>query len=274
MVDLLAELDLDGDEVTETKAPEPEPEPEIPVEEASKQVSILDKLLDDIAPIGAISPYRKILIYGDPGVGKTVFSCGVGTTGFADGVLLIAVEPGALAVKNHEELSNVTVMKYRALAQLKALVEQLKARPEALEKYHTIVIDTMTTLSERHLKSLPLNSVGNADHLKNNDDLKEFARLLTDIEDRNIIILAHVKEEKDESTGRVLVRTQLGPKFGSALNGMVDCVGYMGRTEDEEGNSQFTLQVHPKGNVTAKTRIGGLPTTLINPKITDLITEF
>jgi hypothetical protein len=287
MVDLLADLEEDvvphpNDELANAEA---EPDPTVPAEPVgetpteagnSNVISILDKLLDDIAPVGSISPYRRLVIYGEPGTGKTCFACGVNCPEeFAKGVLLVAIEPGALAVLNHEELKdNVTVMKFKAMAQMKALIGELKNNPPQLERYHTVVFDTITTLSERHLKSLPLNSVGNPDHLKNNDDLKEFFRLVTDIDDRNIILLSHTREDKDEATGRVLTRLGIGPKAGGALNGMVDLVGYMDRTVSEEGTDAFTLQVHPKGNVTAKTRIGGLPNTLINPKITDLIKEF
>jgi hypothetical protein len=85
----------------------------------------------------------------------------------------------------------------------------------------------------------------------------------------HVIVTCHVKEEKDDSTGRLLVRPNLTPKLAGTLAGIFDVVGYM-----QLDNDTAKLQVHPTNTVTAKTRIGGLPPIIENPTFSDLLTAF
>lgn len=254
---------------------------------AAEADAILDKLLADIAPVGVASPYRRFLIYGDPGTQKTSFACGQGCDPrFGNGVLNMLVEKGGdTSLENHPECAGVSILKFKALAQVEALIAKLAENPPQLAKFHTVVLDTYTTLQERDLRAMAIKAAQldssrnpnvniGSDFQENNNHMRSIARRLADLE-RNVVIICHVKEEKDDSTGRMLWRPNLTPKLASAMAGMFDMVGYMtvkpAVTDSGAEKLERRLQVHPTPQVIAKTRIGNLPAVMVEPKVTDLL---
>lgn len=299
MTDILGLEDTKADEASPfTEAPVPPTEGTEKVTEvhsdsaafeaaAAEADAILDKLLADIAPVGVASPYRRFLIYGDPGTQKTSFACGQGCDPrFGPGVLNMLVEKGGdVSLENHPECSDVSILKFKALAQVEALISKLAENPPQLDKFHTVVVDTFTTLQERDLRDLAIRAAQldssrnpnvniGSDYQQNNNHMRSIARKLADLE-RNVVIICHVKEEKDDSTGRMLWRPNLTPKLASAMAGMFDMVGFMTVqpviTDEGKEKLERRLQVHPTNQVIAKTRLGDLPAVMVEPKITDLL---
>lgn len=244
-------------------------------EEASAEADdILTKLMARISPVGEANKYRKVLIYGNPGTGKTVFA------GSAPSPLIVDVERGASSLNNHPELSNAAVMEFRSVAQLELLISKLAEG--ALPQYETIIIDSFSELQKRDLddilghaakmdasrnKYLPTGP----DYNVNTEHMRQVASSLRAL-NRHVIVTCHVKEEKDDSTGRLLVRPNLTPKLAGTMAGMFDIVGYMNITGSGESAIR-TLQVHPTDKVTAKTRVGGLPPVIENPTFTTLFKD-
>ncbi len=91
--------------------------------------------------------------------------------------------------------------------------------------------------------------------------------------ERNLIIVCHEKEEKDESDGILKIRPAVTPKLGDTLMGLMDIVGHLTLEIDKEGNQTRYLQVSPSRRVSAKTRIGGLASVITNPTMDMFITE-
>lgn len=264
----------------ETIVSEPEPvatESSDFVAKVAEANSLLDMLMARIVPVGNKSKFVKILVYGMPGTGKTVFSA------TAPGPLIVDVEKGAHSINNHPELRSAMALEFKSIFQVEQLIGFLTAKEPALDQYETIVIDSFSELQKRDLdevvraeaakdaarnKYLPIG----ADYNVNTEHMRQIASALRDL-DRHIIVTCHVKEEKDDTTGRLLVRPNLTPKLASTLAGIFDVVGYMS-TSGSGDDTVRTLQVHPTANVTAKTRIGGLPAVIENPTFADIYTAF
>lgn len=235
---------------------------------------VLSKLMARISPVAAAPKRRKVLVYGEPGTGKTVFAATAPTP------LVIDVERGTTSLLNHEDLSSTAVMEFRSVAQLELLIQKLGEG--ALPQYETIVIDSFSELQKRDLddilaaasktdasrnKFLPTGP----DYNINTEHMRRIASSLRDL-DRNVIVTCHVKEEKDDSTGRLLVRPNLTPKLAGTMAGIFDVVGYMSMNGTGD-DAKRTLQVHPTNKVTAKTRIGGLSPVVENPTFTTLFKD-
>jgi phage nucleotide-binding protein len=232
---------------------------------------VLDALMARISDVDEMSSYRNLLLYGNPGTGKTVF-CAT-----APGkVLLLAVEAaGPLSLRNHPEYAkNTRVMEFKSVRQLELLLDKMEEKPEVFAEYETLVIDSFSELQQNDLDDI-VKKAAASDASRNkflptgpdyNINTEHMRMIGTKLErlNKNIILTCHVKEEKDESTGRLLIRPNLTPKLARTMAGKFDVVAYLNinGTGDEAVRS---LQVHPAGNVTAKSRIGGLPPVIENP---------
>jgi phage nucleotide-binding protein len=246
-----------------------------PVEDAgtdhAETDEILAGLLGRIGDVSQVTKYTKVLIFGQPGAGKTVFSASTPKT------LIVDIERGALSINNHPSLKgNAEFMEFRSTFQLEKLIEYLKADHEAFTKYETIVIDSFTALQARDLDDVvkaeaakdasrnPFLPTG-PDYNVNTRHMQKIAADLRDV-NKNIIVICHVKEVKDDTTGAVLKRADVTPKLASSLNGIFDVVGYLSADDVRR-----TLQCHPTREIAAKTRLGGLPPVIENPSFQTIL---
>jgi len=237
---------------------------------------MLDLLMARIGGVQAHTKFIKVLIYGMPGTRKTVFMA------TAPKPLIIDIEKGTHSIRNHPQLvPEVQVLDFRSIFQAEQLLKYLARKDDipALKDRETVCVDSFSELSKRDLdeivaaeaakdasrnKYLPIG----ADYNVSTEHMRQFASALRDLP-MHVVVTCHVKEEKDESTGRLLVRPNLTPKLAGTLAGIFDVVGYM-----QLDNDTAKLQVHPTNTVTAKTRIGGLPPIIENPTFNDLLTAF
>jgi phage nucleotide-binding protein len=236
--------------------------------------AVLDALLDAIAPADE-TPFKKVLVYGDPGCGKTVFAA------TAPKPLFLDVEYGFESVYNHPELAKeARRMKFMGIKAAEAFADKVLAGNFA--EYETIVIDTITAMQDKALKEFTIAAYKKSpnqredaytpegkDYQRNTELMKHIIATLRDAP-RHVILLAHVKEDKDERTGTVFLRPMLTPKLASKVLGDFGVVGYMSATGTGENRVRH-LQVHPSPRVWAKSRVGGLPPVIKNPVFNNLI---
>jgi hypothetical protein len=260
-------------EVDVVGTPAPTSSFEAKVQEAD---DILDALMSRIGSVESHTKYLKVLLYGMPGTRKTVF------TATSPNPLIIDVEKGAHSIRNHPELAaNTKVLEFRSIFQAEQLLGYLMKKDDipGLADRETCVVDSFSELAKRDLdeivgeaaakdasrnKYLPIGP----DYNISTEHMRQFASKLRDLP-MHVIVTCHVKEEKDESSGRLLVRPNLTPKLAGTLAGIFDVVAYM-----QLDNDVAKMQVHPTDKVTAKTRIGGLPPIIENPTFGDLLTAF
>lgn len=246
---------------------EPVSASEVPVAADQPVDDILAALMARIAPVTEAPTYRKVMVYGPPGTGKTTLAA------TAPKPLLVDIERGTMSLLNDKTLLGVDVLEFKSVKQLELLIQKL-AEGAFGNKYETLIIDSFSELQKRDLddtlqaasridasrnKFLPTGP----DYNMNTEHMRQIASGLRDLP-MNVVVTSHVKEEKDDSTGRLLVRPNLTPKLSGTMTGIFDIVGYL--TITGSGDSAVrSLQVHPTDKITAKTRVGGLPPVIENP---------
>lgn len=250
--------------MSEVTVLEEEPTATVESVKVAKPNKILDSVLARIAPAQVGIPNLKVLIYGDPGVGKTTFAAS------APKPLLIDVERGSRSVLNVN--NPVDVLEFRSIEQVEATIQFLKDGNEAFDKYETIVLDSMTEMQARlidqQLRSLgggaPVYKADWGVYGENTQRLRMLISAFRDIP-KNLICTAHSRPEKDDQTGLTIVKPFLTPGLAKTVTGMFDIVGYL--YIDKKG--ERTMRLHPSKTVLAKTRLA-LPEEINSPSWANL----
>lgn len=234
-----------------------------------KSNPVLDALLSRLTTPQGVQ-YRKILVYGNPGVGKTTFAAQ------APSPLILDVERGTTSLASNpetSELASVSVLPYVSLTQVEGLIRELAKKPESLP-YETLVIDSFSELQKRSLDALLTNLSGSARYIpdgpkynENTNHLRSIATRLADL-NMHIVVVCHAKEDTTDS-GVAYTRPDLTPKLSNSLLGIFDVVAYMTSRRSKDGTVIRRLIVEPTDNIVAKNRLG-LPAQILNPTFTDL----
>ena len=217
------------------------------------------------------TPFTKIMLYGDPGVGKTVSAC---RSSDPSKTVLFDTENGWLSLRNHDDLrEKVEIIPISTLEDLHSLFTEVRAG--MFDAFDTLVIDNITELSKRtldeRLRSQTAKDPTKYDpYLPNQQDYKwnteALRRIFIALRDlpKNLVLVAHAVNITPEGSSVTYTKPDLTPKLSGTLTGMLDVVGYMTRTANRQGEKR-NLQVQPSYTITAKTRIGGLPPIIEDP---------
>lgn len=231
---------------------------------------ILAAILDRVAPKTEESNYKKLVIYGDPGAGKTVLAAS------APRPLFYSTDTGFESLFNHKQLlAQSERIPYGNFKFTQALAEKAK---DGVLPYETLVIDTFSGVADNCLKELsmakfkkdPSREAGafvavGKDYQENTEQMKFIIAALT-LAPMHVIYICHSDEKKDEATGRMITRPMLTPKLASKLFADASLVGFMTSELDAEGNTTRRLQVAGgNGKIWVKSRIHGLPNVVDNP---------
>jgi phage nucleotide-binding protein len=213
-------------------------------------------ILEQVGSIRDFTPKLNLLLYGEPGAGKTVWAAD------SPKPILIDTEQGSLSLKNHPALGEAQVLVIDKPTDVWELKSELWQG--SLEDRETIIIDTLTSLRQSVLDAQMKkvvtqnpnrneNQPSQGEYTENNQILKKLVTELRDL-DKHLILVAHDIEEKDERTGATFVRPDLSPRFYSFVKGAVSVMGYM-TAKEEGGEIKRYLQVHPTNRVAAKNRL-------------------
>jgi phage nucleotide-binding protein len=231
--------------------------------------AVLDAILNAIIPIEETRPNLKVLIYSEPGIGKSTL------LGQAPNNLIIDAEDGLASLNNHPELlgENVRVIKYKTFDGFEMIIDKIAEQPEELSWIETLSIDTMSELhkkglaevTERDWRRSPLNNRYVAEteqHTENNEHIRRLVSKLRDMP-VNIIMTAHSRtiEPKNRPSKTF---PDFSEKLANTLAGMMDIVAFMD-IQEIDGVKKRVLRLHSDGTTTAKTRIGGYPELLVDP---------
>lgn len=231
---------------------------------------------EKISTVSEKPPYLKILLYGEPGTGKTVFSAG------APSPLFVDVEHGTRSLLNHPELQHTPVLPMREWEEIEELFWEMRAgEDESLNAIETVVIDSISELQRRQMDEILKGAASKdanrnpylpyqQDYKLNTEVLRRMVVSFRDLE-KNLIVTAHSTEQQDQNDGRVFLRPAVTPKLSQTLTGIMDVVAYMGVEVDKSGEQKRYLQVMPSRNILAKTRIGGLDPIIENPTFQHLL---
>lgn len=232
-------------------------------------------IVDRINSVDELEPWLKVLVYGDPGAGKTVLAC------TAPKPLLLDVENGRISLANHPELSHVKILPIQSFNDLDDVFWELKKGN--IPDVETVIIDTISELQRRNMDEILISA-----HAKDNNrnaflphqgdykyNTEIMRRLIVEFRDleMNLVVTAHRIEDKDDN-GRVFVRPQVTPALATTLKGVFSIQGFLTYEFDDEGNFKNSLQVRQTRRVEAKTRVGGLPPNIEMPKFQTLLDAY
>lgn len=212
--------------------------------------------------------HANILVYGESGVGKTVFASTAPRP-----ILWLESEGGTSSIGDK---SGIDIARVRGLETYREALVYLESNPDA---YQTVVIDSFSETQAAVLKDI-MGAAKKAD--PNRDEfsplfaewgrltgiMREIARAFRDLP-MHVVITALQREDKDDLTGRIKIRPRLSPTLADELPAYVDAVLYLyaatlkkgevdesGVEADEEGVTVVrNALIKPTGKYVAKARI-------------------
>lgn len=220
---------------------------------------ILTKIMSRISKPEQTATYLKVMLYSEPGVGKTTLAA------TAPNPLIIDVERGTRVLQNKD----VDVLEYVSIEQVEKVIDYAVKGDPAFAKYDTFVFDSLSEMQRRILDQ-QLNKASKAIGTpvykadwemwgQNTQRLRTLMSRFRDI-NKHIIVTAQAKQDKDEASGIMMWRPDLTPRLASTVTGLFDIVGYY--RIDSKG--ERILQVQPTKTIVAKTRVT-LPKEITNP---------
>lgn len=239
-----------------------------------------DAFLESIVPLERETPFAKVLIYGDSGVGKTVLGATLGQ----DIILVDAVDGWVSLINHPEHLSKVRRIKYEGLSQLDTLADMIL---DGTLTCDTLILDEASAIatfdldivlaarSKKDINKDP-NVPTQPDFFANTERCRRTFQRLIKLP-INVVFIAHVREDKDERTGIITKRPAFTPKLRTTVEQNMHLVAYMTAVEVKKGDEteyERRIQTMPSRGISAKSRIGGLPFVVESPDLGVLLHDF
>jgi phage nucleotide-binding protein len=192
----------------------------------------------------------NMLIYGDPGAGKTTLAASAQDSKFGKDVFFMDVEGGTRSIADRKD---ITVFRPEKWSDIGEAYDYLVTETH---KFKTIVVDSITDTQEMGLSKLVVDSgrgrPSQDEYVMSNSLIKSFVGDLVNLSKTlgwNVIFNAKVREFAQEGGG-IIARPALTDKAVEGVVGLVDVVAYL--SVDGDGNRKLNLRPH--GIYTAKVR--------------------
>lgn len=199
----------------------------------------------------------KLLIYGESGVGKTVFASSWPNPVFLDidkGMASVQREVHRFEINSWEDLSNATMFLATEPHPFQTVILDSLNELQYLSMRN--VISTFTTV-RRSYESLPSIS----DYGKMLDDFDKVVRYTKALK-LNVVFIAQVAPREFETDP---VQPQfIGKSTARNLSRMMDVIGYLDKKDSTEG-AKIRYMVFDAVNYVTKDRSGKLPQQIENP---------
>lgn len=222
-----------------------------------------------VEPVSKRPQAVNMLIYGDPGVGKTVLAGSASKVENMAPVLFIDVEGGTMSLRN--KYPDVDVVRVSNWQDMTAIYNDIASSES---KYKTIVIDSLTEIQKFSMYNIMRDLVnsdpdrdpdvpGIREWGKNAEQIRRFVRAFRDLP-VNTIFTALAATDKDQKTGAVLSRPYLSGKLASEVAGFLDIVCFM-YIRIVDGEVRRLMLTSSTDSCVAKDRSDSLPPVLEEP---------
>jgi hypothetical protein len=222
----------------------------------------------EISSVNQTKNWVKLLVYGDPGAGKTTFAASGCDHPDLKETLFLNIEGGTLSIRG----KNVdTTSQLRSLSEVEEVFWSVANRKPGFEKYKTLIVDSGSELQTLNLEEIVVTRVnkntGKAREITDLDikdysnstlTLKKLFRQFRDLP-CHVIITALAKKvfpavnpldpSKKHSVDPLYVGPQFTEQLTKSLMGYMDFVWYLGVKDN-----QRILLTQDNGPYKAKTR--------------------
>lgn len=211
----------------------------------------------------------NFLVYGNPGVGKTVLAGSADAVPEMSPVLLLNIEGGTLSLRKF--YPNVEVVPVKNVKALQDVYDDLL---NSNHPYKTVILDSLSEIQKLSMRDIMLE-VKRTDPTRDEDvpaqrewgkNLEQTRRLVRAFRDlpMHTIFTAHVRDRQDPKTGLWKSAPSLTGQAQNEVPGFVDIVAYMymKRVNDDLIRLLSTKQTD---TVVAKDRSHSLPDVLQEP---------
>lgn len=236
---------------------------------------------DTIAGLQITKPdkgaFINMLIYGEPGVGKTRLAGSASLVEAMSPVGIIDFEGGTLSLAH--SYPNVDVIRSKSWTDVDRLYGALYDK----NPYKTIILDSLTEIQKFAMGEI-MKAVVKKDESrdpdvaslrewgKSGEQIRRFVRGFRDLP-CNTIFTALDMEDRDERSGLTKVKPSLPGKLKGEVAGFVDIVIYMYKKEVRDGQDKhMKVLALTEGTekAVAKDRSGKLPTVMEAPTMQDI----
>lgn len=220
-----------------------------------------------VGPVDDISPTINIMLYGEPGVGKTVLAGSAAAVEQMGPVLFVDIEGGTLSLRH--TYPDVDVVRVQSFNEMGKLFAELR---KGQSEYRTIVLDSLTEIQKFGMYDIMQRALQEDDSRdpdlpgigewgKNTEQMRRFVRAFRDLP-MNVIFTALVREEKDR--GKTFVKPGLSAKLSGEVAGFLDIVSFM-YVREVDGEMKRLLATVTTETMIGKDRTGMLPQVIESP---------
>jgi len=226
-----------------------------------------------IVSVGTMEKYVNILIYGEPGVGKTVLAGSAAAVDAMAPVLLLDIEGGTMSLA--DTYANVDVIRVLHWRDLQKIYDKLLSGDH---EYKTIILDSLTEAQKLSMGDIMKRVAKEDPDLdpdiptmrawgKNIEQMRKFTRALRDLP-VNVIYTALVDSEKD-NRGKTVARPSFQGKLKGEVPGFMDIVAYY-YIRQVGDNLKRILLTQQTDTTIAKDRSNKLPKLMEDPTMQEI----
>lgn len=205
----------------------------------------MDNILDSAKPVSEVSTSVNMLLYGDSGVGKTVFAGSGREKGKND--LIIDIEGGTLsAARSNSQANVIPATDYDTFV---SIVEAIEKEPD---RFEWVVVDSLTKMQDiiwdKIMAEAVAKSPSRSPYKRELQEWGEAQARLKDLVERlknsdaNVLFVALADTEVDEDGNNVRVPAIHGSqgRVQAWVSAQMDVVAYLRVVQTKEGNVRVT----------------------------------
>ena len=217
--------------------------------------------------------WLNLLIYGEPGAGKTHF-LGTAQDHKDTSPLLIAdIDGGVTTLRKRPDIDVVQIRSFKDLVNLHA--DLFNAAKEDGLPYKTIGIDSLSELAKIDIGEISKTFAQQNDKLdpdipdmrayaKSGNHIRRAVRAFRDLP-CNVIFTCHTQNDRD-NFNRLMYKPQLAGKLQVDIPGFLDIVGWLRTEVSDDGVTRY-LQTQKTEVTIAKDRTNALDAVVVDPTV-------